>query len=148
MPSQAAELEDLTYAVIGACIEVHQSIGPGLLESVYERCVAIELAHRGLSFERQKSVDLEYRGVTFARALRADFIVEGRVVLELKAARYLHPTHEAQVRTYMYMGGYEAALLVGFHAPALRDGGVRRFTNLRLRPPPGNSSSPPSSRLP
>ena len=148
MPSHAAELEDLTYAVIGACIEVHQSIGPGLLESVYERCLAIELAHRGLSFERQKSVDLEYRGVTFARALRADFIVEGRVVLELKAARYLHPTHEAQVRTYMYMGGYEAALLVGFTRPRCAMEASVGSRTCASAPRPGNSSSPPSSPLP
>ncbi len=92
-------LEDLTEQIIGAAIEVHKTLGPGLLESVYEECLCHELSLRELPFERQVALALTYKGVTLEKACRADVVVDGKVVLELKAAEALLGIHEAQLLT-------------------------------------------------
>lgn len=117
----------LTERIIGACIEVHRELGPGLLESAYEACVAHELALCGLRFERQIPLPVIYKGVPVPTGYRVDFIVERRVVLELKAVAQLLPVHEAQVLTYLKLSGYTVGLLINFHVPALRRGGLRRL---------------------
>lgn len=119
---------DASRAIIGACIEVHRHLGPGLLESVYERCLAHELSLRSIAFRRQVSAALEYKGLVIEPAYRVDFVVEDHVVVEVKAIAALLAVHEAQLLTYLRVTGIETGLLVNFHVPALREGGIRRMT--------------------
>ena len=117
---------ELTHAIIGAAIEVHRVLGPGLLESAYEECLARELSLRGLQFERQKPVPVVYKEVKLDCGYRLDFLVEGKVVIELKAVEALAPIHDAIVLTYLRLSGCRLGLLINFHVPVLKDG-VRRF---------------------
>lgn len=119
---------ELTHNIIGACIEVHRHLGPGLLESAYERCLAHELRERGLQFERQVAIPLVFKGLRVERAYQPDFVVERRVVVEVKAARALATLHRAQVTTYLKLTGLSVGLLVNFNVPALRQDGIRRIT--------------------
>jgi GxxExxY protein len=112
----------LTGEIIGACIEVHRSIGPGLLESAYEECLCRELSIREFSFERQKPLPVLYKGIRLDCGYRLDLVVEGRVVLELKAVRKLEPIHEAQLLTYLKLSNLSVGLLVNFNVPVLREG--------------------------
>ena len=116
------DLELIANRVIGAAIEVHKRLGPGLLESAYEACLAIELQHLALSFERQKSVPLQYRGQSIDAACRLDFPVASQLVVELKSVGQLEPIHTAQVLTYLRLTGLKLALLINFNVPLLRDG--------------------------
>ena len=118
--------DPLTQAIIGGAIEVHRSLGPGLLESAYEECLAYELKLRGLRFDRQRQLPIRYKGVALDCGYRLDFVVEGRVVLELKAVDRLIPIHEAQVLTYLRQSGVRLGLLMNFNVPILRQG-IRRF---------------------
>src|SRR5262249_33056591 len=93
--------DELTEKIIGGAIEVHQALGPGLLESVYEECLAVELELRTLQFERQKSLSIEYKGREVGADLRIDLLVERRVIVELKSVEKLLPVHEAQLLTYL-----------------------------------------------
>jgi GxxExxY protein len=129
---------DCSEAVIGACIEVHRCLGPGLLESAYEHCVAHELALSGLRFERQRPVPLEYKGTKLDCGYRLDLVVEESLILEIKCVDALQPIHEAQLLTYLRLTSLRAGLLVNFRANVLK-AGLRRLT-----------ISPvfPSSRLP
>jgi GxxExxY protein len=115
---------DCSEAVIGACIEVHRHLGPGLLESVYEECVARELALRGLRFERQVPVPLVYKGVDLACGYRIDILVEGALVLEIKAVEGLLRIHQAQVLTYLKLAKPE----VGAPGELPRDPAQKRPT--------------------
>ncbi len=117
---------ELTHAIIGAAIEVHRALGPGLLESVYEECLAHELKRRGLRFERQKPLPVVYRDVKLECGYRLDLVVEGRVVVELKAVDELGPIHEAIVLTYLRFSGCRIGLLIDFHTTILKNG-IRRF---------------------
>lgn len=127
------EHTEITGAIIGACIEVHRELGPGLLESAYEIALERELTMRGLSFERQVEIPVRYKGALLPSGYRADLIVE-KVVVELKAVVDLLPVHEAQLLTYLRLTGLPVGLLVNFNVPALRDGGVRRMrSNVRTR---------------
>jgi len=119
-------MDPRTDAIIGACIEVHEALGPGLLESAYEACLARELSVREVPFSRQVCLPLEYKGLRVARAFKADFIVRGRVVVEVKAVHQLLAVHRAQLRTYLRLTGIDVGLLVNFNVTALRDGGIRR----------------------
>jgi GxxExxY protein len=121
----------LTSRIIGAAIEVHRTLGPGLLESAYEECLAREFALRDLPFERQLEVPLTYKGVSLEAAFRLDFVVAGQVAVELKAVEALLPVHTAQLLSYLQFTGLPIGLLVNFHVVLLRDG-VRRYLN-RLR---------------
>jgi GxxExxY protein len=118
--------DPLTREIIGAAIEVHKALGPGLLESAYERCLAREVALRGLRVERQVEVALEYKGERIDCAYRMDLVVEGGVLVEIKAVEKLLPIHDAQVLTYLRLTGLRKALLLNFNTPYLR-GGIKRL---------------------
>lgn len=128
-----------THEIIGACIEVHRHLGPGLLESAYEECVAHEMELRGMRFERQPVLPLVYKERRVERAYQPDFVVEGRVVLEIKAVQALLAVHAAQLRTYMKLQRLGVGLLVNFNVPALREHGIRRVI---LSSSPGLFASP------
>jgi GxxExxY protein len=117
---------ELTHAIIGAAIEVHRSLGPGLLESAYEECLAREFAIVGLKFERQKPLPVVYKEVKLECGYRADFLVGGRVIVELKAIEALAPVHDAVVLTYLRLSGAAVGLLINFHVALLKDG-IKRF---------------------
>ena len=118
--------------MIGALIEVHRELGPGLLESAYEACFCRELYLRGLAFERQRPVGVAYKGIVVDCGYRIDVLVDGRIVVELKTLDCLLPVHSAQVLTYMKLSEAPIGLLVNFNVASLRQG-LRR---LSLPPPP------------
>ena len=117
---------DLTHTIIGAAIEVHRLFGPGLLESTYEECLAREMVLRGLRFERQKPIPVVYKDVKLECGYRLDFLVEGRIVVELKAVEAFAPIHEAIVLTYLRLSGRSLGLLINFNVPVLKDG-IHRY---------------------
>lgn len=119
--------EQLTQAVIGAMIEVHKHLGPGLLESAYHQCLCHELALRGLSFEREKPLPVSYKGTKLDCGYRIDLIVEGKLIVELKAIDALAPIHEAQLLTHMRLANVRVGLLVNFNVKVLKDGLMRRL---------------------
>jgi GxxExxY protein len=123
-------LNQLTENVIGACMEVHRSLGPGLLESSYELCLCRELSLRGIPFERQKAIPIEYKGVKLDCGYRADLLVGGRVLVELKAIESLLPIHEAQLLSYLRIGGWPVGLMINFNVQLLKHGIRRRVLNL------------------
>jgi GxxExxY protein len=123
--------DDGSEEVIGALIEVHRALGPGLLESAYEACFCRELQLRSLAFERQRPVGIVYKGLLVECGYRIDVLVEHHVVVELKAVERLLPLHAAQVLTYMKLADVRAGLLVNFNVTSLRQG-LRR---LSLAPP-------------
>ena len=122
----ALKINEITEAIIGGAIEVHRALGTGLLESAYEECLARELEMRHIPFERQKPLQLNYKGATLDCGYRVDFLVAGEVVVEVKAVDALIPIHEAQLLTYLKLGGWKVGLLVNFHAPLLKQG-VKRI---------------------
>ena len=124
--------DDWSPVVIGACIEVHRALGPGLLESAYEECVAHELSLRGLRFERQSPVPLEYKGIKLESGYRLDFLIEDTLVLELKCVDRLLPVHEAQLLTYLRLKNVRVGLLLNFREALLKRG-LRRLTNSPLQ---------------
>jgi GxxExxY protein len=124
---KAGRFGDCSERVIGACIEVHRRLGPGLLESAYEHCVAYELGVRSLNFERQVQLPVRYKSVEIDCGYRLDFIVEGELVVELKSVERLLPVHEAQLLTYLKLTGIPAGLLVNFNTETLQRG-LRRLT--------------------
>lgn len=117
--------KDLTGQIIGAAIEVHRALGPGLLESAYQACLAHGLSIRDLPFEKEKPVPVEYKGVRLDCGYRPDFIVADKVVVELKAVQEIHPVHEAQLLTYLRLTGCKVGLLINFDVPLLKDGITR-----------------------
>jgi len=122
----AQRINEITKEVIGAAIEVHRALGPGLLESAYEECLCRELVSRGVSFERQVSLPLEYKGVRLDCGYRLDLVIAGSVVVEVKAVEQIAPVHEAQLLTYMKLARCRIGLLINFHVPLLKNG-VRRL---------------------
>lgn len=120
-------LWNLTEQVVGAMIQVHRQLGPGLLESTYEACLAEELSYSGLKFKRQAPITVVYRATSIDCAYCADFIVEDKLLIELKSVADLLPIHVAQVLTYLKLTGLEVGLLANFNAITLRDG-LRRLT--------------------
>ena len=113
--------------MIAALIEVHRTLGPGLLESAYEACFCRELQLRGLEFERQRPVVIDYKGFCVDCGYRIDVLVQGWIIVELKAIERLLPIHAAQLLTYMKLSGTAAGLLVNFNVASLRQG-LRRLT--------------------
>ncbi len=113
---------ELSSRIIGAAIEVHKMVGPGLLESAYEDCLCHELSLRGIAYERQCLMPMEYKSLHIEDAYRLDILVEDAVVVELKACAAVTRLHEAQLLTYMRLGGWRLGLLINFHVPVLRDG--------------------------
>jgi GxxExxY protein len=117
-----ADVEALTEKVIGCAIEVRRTLGPGLLESVYRECMIIEVRGEHLCVESERHVPLEYKGQRIKGQLKLDLLVEGCVVVELKAVEHLHPVHLAQVITYLKLTGYPAGLLMNFNSTTLGAG--------------------------
>jgi GxxExxY protein len=117
---------DLTNRIIGLAIEVHRTIGPGLLESVYAECLCDELAQAGIPFQPQAGVPVTYKGKTLPLGFRADILVADAIIVEVKAVAALLPAHDAQVLTYLRMSHIRVGLLMNFHAIRLTDG-LRRF---------------------
>jgi GxxExxY protein len=128
------EQERITEAIIGAAIEVHRQLGPGLLESAYEACLYREITQRGLNVTRQVGLPVEYKGAKVDCGYRLDLVVEGEVVVELKAVESLLPIHNAQLITYLKLSGYPIGLLINFNVTMLRNG-LRRLVNNHHRPP-------------
>ena len=120
------EINEITRTIIGCGIEVHKQLGPGLLESAYEECLAYELKEKGLLFQRQKALPIEYKEIQLEFGYRMDFLVENTVVVELKSVEALHPLHEAQTLTYMKFSDKKVGLLINFNVLILKDG-IRRF---------------------
>ena len=118
----------LSNEVIGAAIEVHKTIGPGLLESIYQECMVYELTNRGFQTAREVSLPVRYKGLQFPAAYRADIVVEDKLILELKAVEVLLPVYSAQLLSYLRMSGLKLGLLINFCVPHLRDG-VKRIVN-------------------
>jgi GxxExxY protein len=117
---------EISHAIIGAAIEVHRLLGPGLLESACEECLSKELALRSLLFDRQIPIPVVYKDVKLECGYRIDLLVEGRVVVELKSIEGLAPIHEAVILTYLRLSGRRLGLLINFNVAVLRDG-IRRF---------------------
>ena len=123
-------LKELTENVIGAAIEVHRALGPGLLESAYEMCLCRELALRELAFERQRAIPVEYKGVKLDCGYRADLIIAGAVLVEIKAVEELTPLNDAQLLSYMKLAGLKVGLLFNFNVHLLKHGIRRKVLNL------------------
>lgn len=119
-------LNKITDVVIGAAIEVHRQLGPGLLESAYQECLCKELSLRGIPFEREKPLQLEYKGLELECGYRLDILVANSVVIEIKSVETLAPVHEAQLITYLKLGGWKIGLLINFNVAVLKDGIRRR----------------------
>jgi len=117
---------EITHQIIGAAIEVHKHLGPGLLESAYEECLFHELQLRNLRVERQKAVPVVYKQTKLECGYRLDLLIEGRVVVELKSVEGLGPIHEAIILTYLRMSGHKLGLPINFNVSVLKDG-IRRF---------------------
>jgi GxxExxY protein len=127
----AKDLNSITEAIIGAAMAVHKALGPGLLESAYEACLAFELAERELAVEQQKAMPVTYRGVKLDCGYRLDVLVEGRVIVELKTVDKLQPIHEAQLLSYLKLSGCQVGLLINFNVKVLRNGIRRLVLNLK-----------------
>jgi GxxExxY protein len=119
-------LNTITGQIIGASIEVHRHLGPGLLESAYETCLAYELSQRGLQVERQKALPIVYKNIKLDQGYRIDLLVENRVIVELKVVEQLTDVHEAQLLSYLKFSGCPVGLLINFNVMLLKDG-IRRF---------------------
>jgi GxxExxY protein len=120
------ELNRITQSVIGAAIEVHRELGPGLLESAYEECLCHELWGSGVAYARQRELPVEYKGLKLDCGYRVDLIVAERVVVEIKAVEGLLPIHEAQLLTYLRLGRWPVGLLINFNVAVLKKG-IRRL---------------------
>jgi len=119
---------EVTEVVIGAAIEVHRQLGPGMLESVYETALAYELTQRGLVVERQKAVPVAYKGLNFDEGFRLDLLVNHQVIVELKCVDVLLPIHDAQLLSYLKLTGLKVGLLLNFKVPVLKQG-IKRLAN-------------------
>ena len=124
------KVNQITDAIIGSAIEVHRALGPGLLESIYEECLCQELDVRRIPFERQRPLPVEYKGLHLDCGYRLDLLVASTVVVEVKAVESLLPIHEAQLLTYLKLGGWNVGLLINFNVPILKQGIRRRVLNL------------------
>jgi GxxExxY protein len=125
------DVNKTTEAVIGAAIEVHRHLGPGLLESAYEECLCYELKFRHIAFKRQVSLPVVYKGVRLDCGYRIDLLANDELVVELKTVDSLLPIHEAQVITYMRLGGWKVGLLLNFSLPTLKQGIKRLVLGLK-----------------
>ena len=142
MAEESGELEcaALTEVILGCAIKVQRGLGPGLLESAYEACLAHELERAGLKVQRQLHLDIDYEGIRIQAAYRIDLLVEDQVVLELKTVDRLTEVHEAQLLTYLRFSGKRLGFLLNFWRWPLKEGGIKRILNSRV--PPLSSASP------
>ncbi len=121
-------MKELCNQIIGAAIEVHRELGPGLLESAYERCLLHELILRGIKAERQVVQPIHYKDLALDEGYRLDIVVEGKIVLELKAVDHLLPIHSAQLLTYLKLSGYHLGYLINFNVKLLKEG-IKRIVH-------------------
>jgi GxxExxY protein len=133
-PPMHTNINEISQTIIGAAIEVHRTLGPGLLESAYEQCLSHEFSLRQIAVERQKPLHIDYKGVALDCGYRLDFLVSGMVVVEVKAIEALLPIHQAQLLSYLKLGGWKLGLLINFHAPLLRQGIKRVVLGLEEAP--------------
>ena len=126
--TERERINAITQTIIGAAIEVHRTLGPGLLESAYEACLAFELTSRNLAVETQRPLPLVYHDVKLECGYRIDLLVAGTVVVEIKSVERLAPIHEAQMISYLKLSGCNVGLLINFNVCTLKDG-IRRFVN-------------------
>ena len=122
------DINQLTKEIIGAAIEVHKTLGPGLLESTYEECLCHEFKLRNLPFDRQKELPIEYKGIKLDCGYRVDILVGNQIILELKSCNELQPIHQAQLLTYLKLANKKVGLLINFNVPVLKDG-IKRLSN-------------------
>ena len=115
------DINKLSSRIIGAAIEVHKALGPGLLESAYEECICHELSLRSLSLERQRPLALRYKGINLDCGYRLDVVVEEAIILELKSCEKIEPIHKAQLLTYLKLFGFKLGLLLNFNATLMRE---------------------------
>ena len=123
------QLNEITEQIIGAAIDVHRVLGPGLLESAYEACLMFELVSRGLKAEQQRPLPVIYRDVKLDCGYRLDLVVENAIVIELKAIDKILPIHRAQLLSYLKLSGLKVGLLINFHTKMLKDGVIRLVNN-------------------
>jgi GxxExxY protein len=120
------EINQITEKIIGCAIELHKNLGPGLLESAYEECLAYELVNAGLKIDRQKAVPVVYKEIKLECGYRIDILVEDSVVIELKSIEAFNPVHEAQILTYMKFAEKKVGLLINFNVTLLKNG-LKRY---------------------
>jgi len=125
------DINELSSRIIGAAIEVHKALGPGLLESAYEECLCHEFGLRCLSNERQKPLPVVYKGKDLDCGYRLDVVVERTIILELKSCERIEPIHKAQLLTYLRLSGLHLGLILNFNVPVMRDGIVRIVNELK-----------------
>lgn len=123
----AYQIDLLTQKVIGCAVEVHRTLGPGMMESIYRQCMAFELREHGFTVEEEVAVPVSYKGVNLECGYRIDLLINKELILELKAVAAVLPVHEAQLMTYMKLANISTGLLINFHKTKLTDG-VKRFT--------------------
>ena len=126
--SEREELNKLTEGIIGAAIEVHRNLGPGLLESAYQAALAYELNQRGYKLEQQKPLPMLYKEIKLDAGYRLDFLVNDKVVLEIKSSDGIAPIHAAQILSYLRLSGCKVGLLINFNVKLLKNG-IKRFIN-------------------
>jgi GxxExxY protein len=124
------DINQLSSKIIGAAIEVHKHLGPGLLESSYEECLCKELMLRGLKFEQQKALPIIYKGEKLDCGYRLDIVIENQIIVELKACDRIEPIHKAQLLTYLKLSGLKLGLLLNFNTEVMKDGIVRVVNKL------------------
>jgi GxxExxY protein len=120
------EINKITEKVIGCAIEVHRNLGPGLLESAYQECLKYELKLNNIKFESEVPISINYKGLKIGFAFRADFIIEDKIIIELKAVEDIHPVHSAQLLTYLKLTGKKIGLIINFNVEVLKNGIKRR----------------------
>ncbi len=125
------DINKLSGKIIGAAIEVHKALGPGLLESTYESCICHELGFVGLTLERQKPLAVRYKGIKLDCGYRLDVVVEKTIILELKSCKKIEPIYKAQLLTYLKLSGLNLGLLLNFNVTVMRDGIVRVVNDLK-----------------
>jgi len=118
--------EELTESIIGAAIEVHKALGPGLLESAYRRCLAREFELRSLNYRMELPLPIVYKGLTLDCGYRMDFVIEEKIVLEVRSVEKLIPIHEAQLLTYLKLSGHKIGLMINFNSAVIRNSFIRR----------------------
>jgi len=121
--------DEVTGKIIGAAIEVHKQLGPGLLESAYQICLAREMELRGINFEREKPLPIIYKGTSLDQGYRLDFLVEDSIIVELKSVKKLNEIHHAQTLSYLKLANLQLGLLLNFNVIRLKQGGIKRIAN-------------------
>jgi GxxExxY protein len=125
--SKAMQFNDLTGITIGAAIEVHRCLGPGLLDSAYETCLEYELTLRGLHVERQKPLPIVYKEMVLDHGYRIDLLIENMLIVELESVEQLTDVHQAQILSYLRLSGCKIGLLLNFNVALLKNGGIKRY---------------------